>query len=92
MVNSGSAAIELKGWKLKDLGNRGPEFIFDSSYSMAVGEQIRVYTNQIHPEWGGFSFKRGSAIWSNENSDRAGLFDPSGRLVSEKSYPPGCEE
>ena len=90
IVNSGPAALELKGWKLKDLGSRGPEFIFESSYSIRSGQQIRVYTNQVHDRWGGFSFKRGSAIWSNENSDTAGLFDPSGRLVSRKSYPPGC--
>ena len=92
IVNSGPAALELKGWKLKDLGSRGPEFIFESSYSIRSGQQIRVYTNQVHDRWGGFSFKRGSAIWSNENSDTAGLFDPSGRLVSQKSYPPGCGE
>ena len=66
IVNDGSAAVDLKGWKLKDLGNRGPEFNFESAYSLKVGEQIRVYTNQIHPRWGSFSFNRKSAIWIND--------------------------
>ena len=90
--NGGSGEVELKGWRLEDLGPRGPEFTFEDSYVLAVGDRIRVYTNQVHREWGGFSFGRGSAIWSNDNSDNAGLFDPSGHLVSQKSYPPGCDE
>ena len=91
IVNNGSAAVELQGWKLADMGNRGPEFTFESSYTFGTGKRIRVYTNQVHPEWGGFSFGRRSAIWANEKRDTAGLYDPAGNLVSEKSYPPGCQ-
>ena len=81
-------------WRLADLGARGPEFTFENAHELGVGERIRVYTNQIHPEWGGFSFGKRSAIWRNDtnNPDAAGLFDPSGRLVYRKSYPPGCGE
>ena len=94
IVNNGSETVNLEGWKLKDLGNRGPEFTFEGSYLIAVREEIRVYTDQIHPRWGGFSFNRKSAIWINDhnNPDTAGLFDPSGREVSRRSYPPGCDE
>ena len=73
------------------MGNRGPEFTFESSYTFEVGKRIRVYTNQVHPEWGGFSFGRRSAIWANDQSDTAGLFDSSGNLVSTKSYSPGAK-
>ena len=92
--NGGAQAVELGGWKLADLGPQGPEFSFEGSYELGTGEQIRVYTNQVHTRWGGFSFGRKSAVWRNDtnNPDTAGLFDPSGRLVSEKSYPPGCGE
>ena len=72
------------------MGPRGPEFTFDGSYVLAAGERVRVYTNQVHNDWGGFSFGSGRAIWNNDGSDKAGLFNPSGSLVSEKSYPPGC--
>ena len=84
--------MNLKGWVLKDMGARGPRFVFEESYEFSAGDRIRVYTDQVHSQWGGFSFARGSAIWKNDISDpdRAGLFNPSGDLVSEKSYPPGC--
>lgn len=92
--NGGRQIIDLKAWRLEDLGPRGPEFEFPDSYELAPGKRIRVYTNQVHREWGGFSFGRRTAIWRNDenNPDSAGLFDPSGRLVSEESYPPGCGE
>ena len=90
--NGGNDPVDLQSWKLADLGPLGPEFTFEVSYILAAGGSVRVYTDQVHPEWGGFSFGSGRAIWNNEGNDRAGLFDPSGRLVSEKSYPPGCGE
>ncbi len=90
LLNEGSAPVDLKGWKLADLDDKQQQFSFDNSYSMAAGERIRVYTNQIHPEWGGFSFGAGRSIWHNTNPDSAGLFDPAGNLVARKSYPPGC--
>ena len=90
--NGGASSVDLKSWKLADLGPRGPEFTFDGSYVLPAGGRIRVYTNEVHNDWGGFSFARGTAIWRNDlaDPDTAGLFNPSGTLVSEKSYPPGC--
>ena len=35
-------------------------------------------------DWGGLSFGRGTAIWSNSEPDTAGLFDGAGMLVSFK--------
>ena len=92
LFNQGPGRVELLGWRLADLGARGPEFAFENSYTMENGERVRVYTDQVHANWGGFSFGRGSAIWRNDenNPDTAGLFNPSGRMVSRKSYPPGC--
>ena len=55
------------------------------------GGVARVYTNEVHPEWGGFSFQSGNAVWNNSAPDTAGLFDAAGALVSTRSYPPGCE-
>ena len=90
--NSGNNSIDLKGWKLKDVSDGRPEFTFKSSYQIEAGSTIKVYTNEIHRESGGFSFDYGNAIWHNTKPDTAGLFDPSGRMVSQKSYPPGCGE
>jgi hypothetical protein len=44
----------------------------------------------VHPDSGGFSFGRGSAVWSNGEPDEAALYDTNGELVSRKSYPLGC--
>ena len=51
---------------------------------------VRVYTNEDHPESGGFSFGRGTSIWNNYDPDEAALIDPSGTTVSTYTYPPSC--
>ena len=89
--NYGYGPVDLLGWRLRDTADGTPEFVFPS-YVLEAGQSVRVYTNEVHPESGGFSFGRGSAVWTNSTNDpdRAGLFNPQGALVSEKSYPPGC--
>ncbi len=81
--------MDLRGWRLKDVSDGSPTFTFPS-YMIGPGQRVRVYTNEVHPEWGGFSFGRKSAIWSNSESDTAGVFDSQNNRVSAKSYPPGC--
>ncbi len=92
IVNLGDAAQEMGGWRLSDIADGGPDFVFPTS-SLQAGERVRVYTNEVHPESGGFSFAWGVAIWNNSDPDTAGLFDDGGALVSTMSYsePPGCE-
>ncbi len=91
IVNLGSGPQDLAGWRLVDIDDGSPSYDF-GSYVLESGASIRVYTNEIHPQWGGFSFGRGSAAWANDTAqpDTAGLFDEAGLLVSQKSYPPGC--
>ena len=88
IANLGGASQDLSGWKLVDTSDVTPEFEF-SQYLLEPGARIRVYTNEAHPEWGGFSFGRGTAVWSNCEPDTAGLFDDGGNLVSSMSYPQG---
>ena len=89
IVNLGDAAQDLSGWMLKDNNEGTPVFEFPS-WILKPGDVVRVYTNEIHPEWGGFSFGRGTAVWNNCEPDTAALYDQAGELVSLKSYPPGC--
>ena len=91
IINVGSAAQDLEGFRLVDIADDGPEFLFPT-WQLGPDESVRVYTNETHPESGGFSFGRGSAVWNNSEPDTAGLYDPEGSLVSEMSYPPGCGE
>ena len=90
IANLESVSVNLEGWRLVDISDETPEFTF-SSHILIPGGRIRVYTNQVHVEWGGFSFGRGSSIWNNSIPDMAGLFNNQGIQVSTKSYPPGCE-
>ena len=91
IVNLGSAVQDLAGWVLRDTADGTPEFEFPA-HILGPGGFVRVYTNEVHPESGGFSFGRGTAIWNNKSGeeDTAGLFNQNGDLVSSKSYPPGC--
>jgi len=89
ITNTGGSSADIGGWTLTDIPDGTPTFQF-LSMILNVGASIRVYTNEVHPESGGFSFGRGTSIWNNSTPDEAGLYDGSGVLVSRKSYPPGC--
>jgi len=85
ITNLGDTSQDLEGWVLKDISEGKPAFTFPS-YVLASGAKIRVYTNEIHPEWGGFSFGYGKAIWNNTDHDWAALYNAQGQEVSRKSY------
>lgn len=85
IANLGSEPQDLAGWVLKDISEGYPSFTFPS-YVLAPGQSIRVYTNEIHPEYGGFSFGYGKAIWNNNDPDTAVLYNAQGQEVSRKSY------
>ena len=89
IVNASETDRDLNGWRLVDVSDDGPTFTF-SAIVVPAGGRVRVYTNEVHEDWGGLSFGRGTAIWSNSEPDTAGLFDGAGMLVSFKTYPPGC--
>jgi endonuclease YncB( thermonuclease family) len=83
--NAGNQSQNLAGWVLRDISEGYPLFTFPY-YVLAPGACIRVYTDEIHPESGGFSFGYGQAIWNNEEPDTAALFDCKGREQSRKTY------
>jgi len=85
IANLGDTSQDLKGWVLKDISEGYPSFTFPS-YVLASGAKIRVYTNETHSEWGGFSFRYGKAIWNNTDPDWAALYNAQGQEVSRKSY------
>lgn len=85
ITNLGDTPQDLGGWVLKDISEGYPSFTFPSCV-LAPGESTRVYTNEVHPEWGGFSFGYGKAIWNNKDPDIAALYNAQGQEVSRKSY------
>lgn len=83
ITNNGSAPVVLTGWRL-NAGDTGQDFTFPD-YTLAPGAACRVYTNEIHQEWGGFSFGRGRSLWS-DSGDTGYLYDSAGELVSTYAY------
>jgi len=83
--NLGSAPQDLAGWRLLDISEGYPEIIFPA-FALEAGASIRVYTNEVHPEWGNFSFGSTKAVWNNTNPDTAVLYDAAGQEVSRRSY------
>lgn len=80
--NDHHSAIQLQGWTLEDEANH--VFTFPS-FLMQPGQVCRVYTNEDHPEWCGFSYGSGSAIWNN-SGDCATLKDSGGGVVDRVCY------
>jgi len=85
ITNLGDQPQDLTGCVLMDISDGYPSFTFPP-YILATGKSIRVYTNEYHPEWGGFSFEYSRAIWNNTEPDVAALYDNQGNKVSWKSY------
>lgn len=83
ITNSGTNDVDLNGWVLRDVYG-GQEFSWPN-YTLRPGQKIRVYTGEIHPETGGFSFGSNQAIWNNKG-DAAELLDASGKVVSSFAY------
>ena len=78
VVNLGDTSEDMAGWRLMDVSEGFPILVFPT-FILEPGQRIRVYTNDFHPEWGGFSFGYGRAVWNNRDSDVAALFDARAR-------------
>ena len=76
-------AIQLANWTLSDAANH--VFTFPS-FQIQPGQTCRVYTNENHPEWCGFNYGSGSAIWNN-GGDTATLRNGEGTVVDVYTYP-----
>ena len=81
----GDESVDLAGWRIVDIDEGYPSLTFNS-YALEPGQTIRVYTNEYHSEYGGFSFGCGTAVWNNSDPDTAVLYDAQGHEVSRKSY------
>ena len=83
ITNQGSLAVNLQGWRL-NAGAPEQDFYFPN-FQLDPGLSCRIYTNEIHPEYCGFSFERGDAIWKN-TGDCGYLYGRAGAQVSKYCY------
>ncbi|MFC5057309.1 lamin tail domain-containing protein [Saccharothrix xinjiangensis] len=84
IVNRGSAPGNISNWVL-GADDAGQDFTFPPGTVLQPGQRIRVYTNQVHPQWGGFSYGKGRPIW-NDQGDTAKLRDTGGTTISTLGY------
>ncbi len=83
VTNNNHHWLDVSGWTLKS--NKNQTFTFPENSYIPPYNNIRVYTNQIHTESGGYSFGHPTAIWNNKG-DKAVLSDANGKQVSEYEY------
>ncbi|MFB2839126.1 lamin tail domain-containing protein [Floridanema evergladense] len=83
--NLGNSSANISGWKITSGGSLKQFFTFPEGTILEGGKSFRVYTNEVHPETGGFSYGSKSAVW-NDAGDEAKLFDAAGNNVSTLAY------
>jgi hypothetical protein len=83
ITNGGKESVDITEWELQD--TTGTQEYKWESFTLQPGQVIRVYTNETHPESGGFSFGSNSALWRNAG-DAAELYDADAQLVSRYTY------
>ncbi|MGA4845578.1 choice-of-anchor K domain-containing protein [Streptomyces sp. G5(2025)] len=84
ILNRGTEAADMSGWVLHADGT-GKDFTFPQGTVLQPGGRFRVYTNERHPESGGFSFGSGQPVW-HDHGDIATLRNKESREVSRYPY------
>jgi hypothetical protein len=84
IVNEGLVDIDISGWKIH-ADNRNQEFSFPTGTVLKKGAECQVYTNEVHPDPGGFSFGSKRSVWNNK-ADEGRLYDAQGNLMSSYAY------
>ena len=88
ITNNSKTPMDISGYYVyvATTGTQGPTFTFPKkSTTIKAGESVRVYTNEVHKESGGYSFGSGKAIWSNKGG-LAVLKDGAGKKIGEFKY------
>ncbi len=81
--NTGDSPVNMSGWSLHNV--YGSQTFSWSNFTLAAQKRIRVYTNEQHPESGGFSFKAARGVWNNSGG-AAELVDANSVIVAVYGY------
>jgi len=96
--NTSNEPQDIRGWVLTNITKGYMRFTFPAFFPSPEGEYmeptilkpyetVRVYTDEINNESGGFSFNFGTGnYWDNEVPDTAVLFNAGSEEMSRKSY------
>lgn len=75
---------------LLDVDDGGPIFAFPA-FTLHPEFTVRVYTDEVHPAYGGFTFGSGIAIWNNTRPDLAELRDSMALSLASAATNPGLD-
>jgi glycerophosphoryl diester phosphodiesterase len=84
LSNNGTGTADVGGWRLTDIADH--RITIPSSYVIAPGGELRVYTGPGDSTSTRYFDARGQAIWNNSGGDTATLSDSSGRTVDTYTY------
>ncbi|MFN6463663.1 MAG: lamin tail domain-containing protein [Nostoc sp. DedVER02] len=85
ITNHEKTPIDVSGWQIASGVGRNKAFTFPEGTKLVPGQSVRVYTNEIHPESGGFSCGSGVSLWK-DSGDEVRLLDAQGNVVSGLAY------
>lgn len=83
ITNQGTDPADISKWHV--VAGTKQEFHFPAGTTLAPRQGVRVYTDEIHSEFGGFSFGSGRSVWSNKGGVGQ-LFNAAGEQVSTFPY------
>lgn len=91
--NSSKDTIDVSGYIVypATTGNQGSTFAFPKGSTIKPNSSVRIYTNEIHKESGGYSWGSGRALWSNSGGLGV-LKDNSGKKLGEYKYVPPSKQ
>eukprot|EP00984_Skeletonema_dohrnii_P015755 scaffold6868_cov146-Skeletonema_dohrnii-CCMP3373.AAC.5 len=93
ITNDSKSPVDISGYSVVSLNHHGTpdetemaKFTFPTPTELTPRQIVRVYTNEDHPESGGYSFDRGIQIWNNKGG-KGVLKDDTGQEISQFVYP-----
>jgi hypothetical protein len=91
--NSSKDTIDVSGYIVYPAtsGNQGSTFAFPKGSTIKPNSSVRIYTNEIHKETGGYSWGSGRALWSNSGGLGV-LKDNNGKKLGEYKYIPPSKQ
>jgi hypothetical protein len=85
ITNQENKPVDVSGWQISSGVGRNKLFTFPAGTTLAAGQKIRVYTNEVHPESGGFSCGSKLSLWK-DSGDEARLLDAKGNVAFGLAY------
>ncbi|MCZ7668257.1 MAG: lamin tail domain-containing protein [Chloroflexi bacterium] len=80
--NNDTHSVQLHNWTLTNVEDETFSFPY---LVLQPGQVCRIYTNEYHTQWCGFTFEQGNEVWSNEG-DTITLNNEAGQAIDTCSY------